>query len=652
MEESKELKNLYTFLQGFVYLLLILELLLYVHISLGRIDVILLKIGKLAIYKNIFYCKLFTMFLLMVVCIGTKAKKNLELDPLKHIALPLFFGFILFFGSAFFNLSDYNYMIDKIRLVDIIYIFFAFVGLILMHIGLDNISKKIKSNMMKDRFNVENESFEQTSEKIETPYSVNIPMSYYYQKKRHKGWINIINPFRGTLVLGVPGSGKSFCIVNPYIKQLSDKGFSMVVYDYKFPDLSKIAYYYFLKNKSKGVLPVNAQFNVVNFNDVEHSVRINPLKPEYIKSLADAIETAEALIESLKRGTAEGGNDKFFTQSAINFLASIIFFFTKYENGKYSDLPHVLAFINLHYSEIFNVLYTEPELNSLLSPFRTAFDNKAFEQLEGQIGTLKVQISRLATKESFWVFTEDENNPVNLKVSDNDNPSYLMIANSPETQNINSALNALVLNRLVRLVNSKGNRPCAIVVDELPTVFFHGLANLLATARSNKVAVLLALQELPQLKEQYGDKAANVILSVCANMFSGAAKDKHTLDWLEKLFGKIKQVKENISINQDKTSISFNESMDYLIPASKIAGLQTGQLVGQVAVDAGLEDKIKVAFYNCKADLNIKQIENEQEKYIDCKKVYNFGSDEKKNDILRAYYFKINDEINQMIANF
>ena len=342
----------------------------------------------------------------------------------------------------------------------------------------------------------------------------------------------------------------------------------------------------------------------------------------------------------------QGGNAEFFKTSAVNFLAACIYFFSRYENGKYSDLPHVLSFINQPYTDIFQTLFSNPELQSLLSPFKTAFDNQAFDQLEGQIGSLKVQISRLATKESYWVFSGDD---FNLKVSDPNDPSYLIIANNPKTQAMNSALNALIINRLTRLVNTKGNLPTSIIVDEAPTLYFYQIANLLSTARSNKVSVLLGLQEIPQLEEQYGKATAKTVTSVIGNVISGSARAKETLEWLQTIFGKVKQKREGLTINENKTSLNINENMDYLIPASKIATLPAGSLVGQIALDFGQGDNFPTTMYHCATNLDLKAIEAEEKKYVDLPKFYNFGTAEEREKVLTANFFKINEEVKQII---
>ncbi len=645
MEETRELKKIYTMMQFIVYALVSMEVLMYIHFPFSKhISFFLNVFSNLIFYNKLLYSKLLILSFIIATSIGTKAKKDIDFKIGKQVIVPLFFGLLFFFGSIFF----YNLSIDPWfeRWENIAYIIATFVGAIMTNVALDNISKYIKSEFGKDRFNIENESFEQTTKKVENKYSVNIPMKFHNKGKTHKGWINIVNPFRGTLLMGTPGSGKSFSVVNSYIRQHAAKGFSMVVYDFKFPDLAKITYYQFLYLKKKGVLNNKYKFNVINFSDIEYSKRINPLKREYIEILADATETSEALYESLQKGDKQGGNAEFFKTSAVNFLASCIYFFSRYDNGKYSDLPHVLSFINQPYQDIFQTLFSNPELESLLSPFKTAFDNQAFDQLEGQIGSLKVQISRLATKESYWIFSGDD---FNLKVSDPDDPSYLIIANNPKTQAMNSALNALIINRLTRLVNTKGNLPTSIIVDEAPTLYFYQIANLLSTARSNKVSVLLGLQEIPQLEEQYGKATAKTVTSVIGNVISGSARAKETLEWLQTIFGKVKQRREGMTINENKTSLNINENMDYLIPASKIATLPAGSLVGQIALDFGQGDDFPTTMYNCATDLDLKAIEAEEKKYVDLPKFYNFGTAEEREKVLTANFFKINEEVKQIV---
>lgn len=544
MEESKELQGFYKIFRAVIYISVLLEFFEYAidPATLDSWGGILCdihgRIKRWMIYNdgNLIYSKICTFILICITCIGTRNKKKLEFNAKKQVILPLAFGLALIGTSIWLFNNPMEMRLYTLPLNIILYMIASLIGVILIHISFDNISKFLKEGLLKDRFNLENESFEQCQELQENKYSVNIPMRYYYKGKFRKGWVNIVNPFRGTWVVGTPGSGKTFSIIEPFIRQHSAKGFSMVVYDYKFPTLATKLYYHYKLNQKQGKLPHGCKFNIVNFVDVEYSKRVNPIQLKYINSLAAASETAETLLESLQKGKKEGGggSDQFFQTSAVNFLAACIYFFCNWEKepydkdgniltaeknqdpqtkrmiptgrvfdangnevepaywlGRYSDMPHILSFLNESYQTIFEVLETDNEVAPLLGPFQTAMKNKAFEQLEGMIGTLRVYTSRLATKESYWVFHKDGDD-FDLKVSDPNNPSYLVIANDPEMESIIGALNALILNRLITRVNSGlgKNVPVSIIVDELPTLYFHKIDRLIGTARSNKVALL------------------------------------------------------------------------------------------------------------------------------------------------------------------
>jgi hypothetical protein len=641
-----------------------------------------------------------------------------------------------------------------------LYALCSVVGTVLIHQGLDGIAKYYNMKVGDDRFNFENESFEQSQEKVETPYSVNIPMIYYHKGKMHKGWINIINPFRATMVLGTPGSGKSFGIIDPFIRQHAAKGFAMMVYDYKFPTLAKELFYQYCKNKRYGHLPENCAFNIVNFTDVEYSNRVNPIQRRYIPDLAAASETAATLIASLNKGGGDkkGGSDDFFTHSAENFLASIIYFFvnfhptgfkngekltryilcngqklrveihkwndlfaydengrqvldfvdnqsrnlstdqdgmfvelkglrytsknnekiyiedTWYENskgervepdtitGEYSDMPHVLSFLGHSYDDVFDILMQDEKIMSLMAPFQSAYQNKAMDQLEGMVGTLRVSAARLVSPEAYWVFTGDD---FDLKISDKEHPSYLVIANDPEKEQVIGSLNALILNRLVTRVNSKGNLPVSIIVDELPTLYFHKIDRLIGTARSNKVSVTLGFQELPQLEADYGKNGMQKIITTCGNIFMGAARNKETLEWAQNdVFGKAKQTSKSITINDQKVSTSISEKMDYLVPAAKIADMATGWLAGQAARDftptdknafntISLEDspEFKTTKYFCKTNFDMDKIKKEEGFYRELPKKYHFKDNREKEIMLGRNFRRVNSEVDGIIED-
>lgn len=656
MQEQQHQIKIYGFFQKMVYFTVTLDclILFYSQSEIPVVSNLLKSFGKMGFFYPPLHAKIATVILVALVGAGTKAKKKRDLNVLKSIVLPIIFGLGLLFSSLYWAELAENPKIPKLipglSLYQLLYAIFSFLGTVLAQVGADSISKYMQNKMGKDRWNVEEESFDQNQQLVETDTSINIPYLFRFQKIIKKGWINI-NPFRGTMVIGTPGSGKSFGVINPAIRQMIAKGFCLCIYDFKYPDLAQIAYFNYILKKSKNS-DYQHQFHVINLNDVEKSKRVNPFKKEYIQTLAEAQEMAESMVSSLQKGgaSAGGGSDQFFTQSAINFLSSCIYFFATYENGKYSDLPHILSFMNRSYQEIFETLFSQEELYSLLSPFKTAYDNKAFDQLEGQVGTLKIFISRLATKESFWVFSGDE---VELKITNHDNPSIIVLASDPGTQDINSALYSAVLNRVLRLVNSKHNLPGGIIADEFPTIYIHKIDNVVATARSNKIAVLLGLQELPQLRQFYKKEVADTISSIVGNVLSGSARDKNTLEWLEKMFGKIKQKTYSQSISQQGTTTSINEKMDFMIPAGKIAALKTGEMVGMIAQSEENDtEEYKTSAISGKINLNLEEIKQEEKNYVKMPMYYSFtdkkGKD-RKEEVLMTNYRRINKEVELLI---
>lgn len=651
MEETREMQKLHGFLQCAIYMLVVLEAVLFVYLPApiwGLFAQALLKIQHIPVWHELVYSKLATLTLICLVSIGTLAKKKIDLDPKKHILYPLTLGLLLLFGSMWFCNRPSAIVLPYTSWYNLAYMVCSVLGALVTSLAMDNVSKMIRSGLGKDKWNVEQESFMQPVAKIETPYSVNIPMQFYYKGKVHDGWINVVNPFRGTLLIGTPGSGKSYGVVNSFIRQMIAKEYCACIYDFKFPDLGKIAYYQYLLAKQQGKCQSH-QFHVINLNEVEKSRRVNPWPAKYLRTLADASESAEGLVEAMKKGDKSGGSDQFFTQSAINFLTACVYFFAKFQQGKFSSFPHVLSFLNCSYEEIFSTLFSEPELSSLLSPFRSAYRLKAFDQLEGQVGTLKIFISRLATKETFWVFSGDD---FDLKISSKFNPSILILANDPSTQSTNSASYSVILNRITSLINSKGNNPVGLLIDEAPSLYTHKIENLISQARSNLSAVLLGLQELPMLNQQYGKDTAATITSVVGNILSGSVRNKDTLEWLERLLGKSKQIGEGLSIDRNKTSSSLNEKLEALIPAGKIASLNTGEMVGLIASDAEekFTGKFETSAVNCRINLNRPEIEKEEKNYRELPTYYDFGG--KKEEILLQNFFRINKEVEVIVRMF
>ena len=743
-EETREQQQMYNYFRSCIYIFLIIEIVMNLPVTAdNRITQFILDLlGRFKVFNTVSGCKLAELVCICIVCIGTKAKKALKFNVRTMVVYPVLAGLTLVglcfvFHGLYFGVSWFGFPANRI-----LYAVCSVVGTMLVHQGLDGIAKYYNNKVGEDRFNFENESFQQSENLVANDYSVNIPMIYYWKRKMHRGWINIINPFRGTIVLGTPGSGKSFGVIDPFIRQHAAKGFAMMVYEFKYPTLAKTLFYQFCKNRKAGRLPANCGFRTINFTDVEYSDRINPIQRKYIPDLAAASETAATLLASLNKGGGEkkGGSEAFFTNSAENFLAAIIYFFVNFHpvgfkdgrklrrfilhegkkleivirnwddfnaidkdgnvvldfvdlngysykdhtgkliridrcwyedkdgnevepdtiTGEYSDMPHVHSFLGRPYDQVFNILMQDDKIASLMAPFKSAYENKANDQLEGMVGTLRVNAARLVSPEAYWVFTGDD---FDLKISDREHPNYLVIANDPEKEQVIGSLNALVLNRLITRVNSKGNIPVSIIVDELPTLYFHKIDRLIGTARSNKVAVTLGFQELPQLEADYGKVGMQKIITTCGNIFMGAARNKETLEWAQNdVFGKAKQTSRSISINDQKVSTTISEKMDYLVPAAKIADMATGWLAGQAArdftatnekmldrFDIEQSEEFKTTKYFCKTHFDMKKIKDEEEHYVPLPKIYEFKNDLEKEILLNRNFKRVNQEVENMV---
>lgn len=531
------------------------------------------------LFSHPLYTKLFALVLLALSCLGTKGVKNEKITWTKiYVALGI--GFVLFFlNTPLLKLSPIAGTFLYILTLTTGYIALLMAG-VWMHRLLNN-------NLMDDVFNSENESFMQETKLMENEYSINLPTKFWYSKKQHNGWINVVNPFRATIVLGTPGSGKSYAIVNNYIKQQIEKGFSLYIYDFKFDDLSTIAYNHLLKHSDK--YKITPKFYVINFDDPRRSHRCNPLNPDFMTDISDAYEAAYTIMLNLNRSWIQKQGD-FFVESPIILLAAIIWFLKIYDNGKYCTFPHAIELLNKKYADVFTILTSYPELENYLSPFMDAWQGGAQDQLQGQIASAKIPLSRMISPQLYWVMTGDD---FSLDINNPAAPKILCVGNNPDRQNIYSAALGLYNSRIVKLINKKGQLKSSVIIDELPTIYFRGLDNLIATARSNKVAVCLGFQDFSQLTRDYGDKESKVIQNTVGNVFSGQVVGE-TAKNLSERFGKVLQKRQSLTINRNDKSTSISTQMDSLIPASKISTLTQGMFVGSVSdnYDERIEQKI------------------------------------------------------------
>lgn len=551
-------------------------------VSIGVVDRILLNFQRTAgLFKSLLLTKVFAIIFLALSCLGTKGVKNQKMTWNKIHAFFLG-GLVLFFM---------NWWILDLPLPHIanagVYTATLTAGYILLLMAGIWISRMLKNDLMEDPFNTQNESFMQTTALMENEHSVNLPTKFVYQGKEWDGWINVVNVYRASIILGTPGSGKSFAVVNNYIKQMIAKGFAMYIYDYKFDDLSVIAYNELLKNLDK--YKVRPEFFVINFDDPRRSHRCNPINPRFMVDISDAYESAYTIMLNLNKTWIQKQGD-FFVESPIILLAAIIWYLRIYKDGKYCTFPHAVEFLNKPYADIFTILTSYPSLENYLSPFMDAWQGGAQDQLQGQIASAKIPLSRMISPQLYWVMTGDD---FTLDLNNPESPKILCVGNNPDRQNIYSAALGLYNSRIVKLINKKGQLKSAVIIDELPTIYFRGIDNLIATARSNKVAVCLGFQDFSQLNRDYGDKESKVIQNTVGNIFSGQVVGE-TAKNLSERFGKILQQRQSISINRQDTSTSINTQMDSLIPASKIANLSQGTFVGSVADNFGEEIQQKI----------------------------------------------------------
>ena len=608
--------------------------------TLGIVDKILMNFQRTtSLFSSILWTKLFCLVFLALSCLGTKGVKE-ETITWPKIWVVLAVGFVLFF----LNWRLLALPISKVGGASL-YIFTLSVGYICLLMAGVWMSRLLKNNLMDDVFNLENESFMQETRLMENEYSVNLPTRFYYKKRWHKGWINIVNPFRASMVLGTPGSGKSFAIVNNYIKQQIEKGFAMYIYDYKFPDLSEIAYNHLLTHlDAYGVKP---QFFVINFDDPRKSHRCNPINPAFMTDISDAYESAYTIMLNLNRTWIQKQGD-FFVESPIILLAAIIWFLKIYQGGKYCTFPHAIEFLNRPYAQIFPILTAYDELANYLSPFMDAWEGGAQDQLQGQIASAKIPLSRMISPALYWVMTGDD---FSLDINNPREPKVLVVGNNPDRQNIYSAALGLYNSRIVKLINKKKQLKSSVIIDELPTIYFRGLDNLIATARSNKVAVCLGFQDFSQLTRDYGDKESKVIQNTVGNVFSGQVVGE-TAKTLSERFGKVLQQRQSMTINRNDKSTSISTQLDSLIPASKISNLTQGMFVG--AVSDNFDERIEQKIFHAEIVVDVAKVAAEAKAYQSIPIIAEFlnedGSDNL-SETIEANYKRVKQEILSLVES-
>ena len=646
-DDLRALAKIMDFLRAVSIILVVIHIYWYCYeaiqlwgINIGVVDRMLMNFQRTAgLFGSIIYTKIFALVLLALSCLGTTGVKE-EKITWKKIWTVLAVGFILFFLNWWILALPL-----PIEANTALYIATMTAGYICLLMGGLWMSRLLKYNLMEDVFNNENESFMQETRLLTNDYSVNLPTRFYYKKKWNKGWINVVNPFRATIVLGTPGSGKSYAVVNNFIKQQIEKGYSMYVYDFKFPDLSMIAYNHLLNNLDG--YKVKPKFYVINFDDPRRSHRCNPIHPDFMTDISDAYESAYTIMLNLNKTWVQKQGD-FFVESPIILFAAIIWYLKIYENGKYCTFPHAIEFLNRRYEDIFPILTSYPELENYLSPFMDAWLGGAAEQLQGQIASAKIPLSRMISPQLYWVMSDSE---FTLDINNPEDPKILCVGNNPDRQNIYGAALGLYNSRIVKLINKKGLLKSSVIIDELPTIYFKGLDNLIATARSNKVAVCLGFQDFSQLVRDYGDKEAKVVMNTVGNIFSGQVVGE-TAKTLSERFGKVLQKRQSITINRQDKSTSINTQMDSLIPPSKISGLTQGMFVGSVSDN--FDERIEQKIFHAEIVVDNEKVAAETKAYKPIPVITDFTDENGKDcmrEMIHSNYNRIKDEVKLMVKN-
>ncbi|PWN62424.1 conjugal transfer protein TraG [Chryseobacterium phosphatilyticum] len=532
--------------------------------------------------------RFFIVLLIAFAVFGSKPKKNLKENA--NIPLIILKAAI---SSVIFIFTYLLYHLGMNIATMSIYTIVSVVTYFLMVTYFGELVTTINSSFGKDRFGKDGRKFQQTQELMENEYSVNL--------KTDDGWINVVNPFRASLVIGTPGSGKSFAILQPAIEQHIKKGFAMCVYDYKFPTLSVFTYNCLeMYKKNYNVEP---EFCVINFDDPRKSHRCNPLQPELLIDSVDAVEAAQVLMIALNRSWNSKQGD-FFVESPINYVACLIWALRCAEGGKYCSLPHLIELLSKSYEKQFQFLASieDGTISNMAAPFISAYENQATDQLEGQIASARLGLSRMTSPVVYWVMTTDKNEEgneidgINLKINDPKKPKILCIGNNPEREKIYSVCISLFTTKIMKVINRKYQNKSALVLDELTTMSFPKgtLDNIIATGRSNEIATWLGFQDITQAVRDFSKENAESIVNTMGNIFSGQVSGD-TAQRLSRMFGKIKVQKESHSISDSGTSISYSEQLEELIPESEISTLSQGVFCGKIADN--FTEKIEQKFF-------------------------------------------------------
>lgn len=596
-------------------------------------DAILSHLVSMPLFDSIIVVKIVAIGMLFFYILFSedKSKSSGEVEKaLKQTG----FGLLPYFLSIFLIDQDGH----SEPFIDWCYIAASIWGFILIWFGMRDIYLYcVNPQKNADIFNKEGTSFPQEERLIETAFSVNLPAEYYWDGRWRKSWVNFVCPQRGIMILGSPGSGKSWFVIENMIRQFIEKGFAMFIYDYKYDHLTVLAYNHFLKYKDR--YPSNTRFYTINFDDLSKSHRCNCIDAPTLLSIDDAVEASNTLFLGANETWAKKRGD-FWVESTINFFAAVVWFLRKYEGGKYCTLPHAIELAHAPYRQLFAVLDTEPGIELQVNPYRQAFENSNMNQLDGQIVSAKIPLARLASPKTYYILS---GNDFPLDINNPGAPKIFCLGGSSTQQEALAPLLSLYIDRLCNRINQPGKHPCALICDEFATVRTLNIPKTIGTGRSNDIMTVIATQDLSQLRMHYSAQEAEAMGNmpgsfVCGQVHGNTAKE------ISGRFLHTMQTHESRSQNSHDVSITESRHLAAAISPATLSNLSAGVFVGIVADEP--KTPIENKAFHARIVNDVKGIEKEKDGWVELPVIQKVEDSD-----IEANFLRIRQEAKDIVEN-
>ncbi|OJW72951.1 type IV secretory system conjugative DNA transfer family protein [Spirosoma sp. 48-14] len=392
----------------------------------------------------------------------------------------------------------------------------------------------------------------------------------------------LTNPYRGVLVIGGAGSGKSASIIEPIIIQSVQQGFAGILYDFKFPSLAKVAKYAADTYKS------SVKLYYVDLENLSRSHRVNPLQPELMRTQSYADEYSKCILNNLKPESIQKSD--YWTDEASSYLTAVIWFLRE-EYPQYCTLPHVVSLVLEDTIKVVELLSTNAETRGTVASLRGAIERNAEAQVAGIDSTLKTALRKINTKEIAWVLSGDD---FSLNINDPLDPKFVTLGNYDGLRGVFGPVLALIATVALKQMNQPGKQKSVIILDEAPTIYIPGLEHIPATARSNKVATVYAAQDLSQIENAYGRLRKDTLVANLSNQFWGRVGLVSTAQYVAELWGKHEVIKTTHSVGKSSNGVTIFSQASYSkskseslheqqrIQINDVTELKEGEFFGQL----------------------------------------------------------------------